>query len=268
MFIDLIIYTLIAGVIGTGLGGVFGALFKKDSNKITSLLLSFAAGIMLSITCFDLIISAVENSNAITAAVFILIGVLVIYILNFFIDEYSKIHGKKLEENHPKTHDDLDELRHIPIKKDSSKAKLLQAGVIMVLAIALHNFPEGLSIGSSFISNNQTGIMLTILIALHNIPEGMAISVPLISGGMSKLKAIILTSLSGAPTVLGAMLGYFIGDISDLGLAISVSLASGAMIYVVFGEILPQSILMYRSKAPAFSTIVGLIVGLILIYIL
>ena len=75
-----------------------------------------------------------------------------------------------------------------------------------------------------------------------------------------------ITALSGAPTIIGALFGYWLGDIGDLGLAISLGFASGAMLYVVFGEIFPQSILMYRSKRPAFFTILGVMVGLLIIY--
>ncbi|MBQ3076092.1 MAG: hypothetical protein IJC26_08480 [Clostridia bacterium] len=84
---------------------------------------------------------------------------------------------------------------------------------------------------------------------------------------MKKPKAVFITALSGVPTVIGALLGYLLGDIGLLGLALSLGFASGAMLYVVFGEILPQAYLMYHSKAPAFSTIAGMAVGLLIIYL-
>lgn len=77
----------------------------------------------------------------------------------------------------------------------------------------------------------------------------------------------MITAASGIPTIIGALLGYLLGDIGALGLALSLGFASGAMLYVVFGEIIPQAILMYRSKLPTFSTIFGMIVGLLIIYI-
>ena len=109
-------------------------------------------------------------------------------------------------------------------------------------------------------------IMLVLSITLHNIPEGMAVSVPLISGGMPKWKAVLITACTGIPTILGALLGYVLGEIGPMGLTVSLGFASGAMLYVVFGEILPQSILMYHSKLPAFSTIVGILAGLLIIF--
>ena len=173
------------------------------------------------------------------------------------------------------TADDLDELIHSDHwnhhrKKKDSKFSLFVAGIVMASAIALHNVPEGMTIGASYANNNgtlgATALVLAILIGLHNIPEGMAVSVPLISGGMKRWKAVCITALSGIPTVLGALLGYAIGEIGMIGLALSLGFASGAMLYVVFGEILPQAILMYRSKLPAFSAIVGMLVGLFIIY--
>ena len=95
----------------------------------------------------------------------------------------------------------------------------------------------------------------------------MAVSVPLAAGGMGKVKATALTAVTGAPTILGAMLGYFLGSLSPVSLALSLSFASGAMLYVVFGELLPESILMWRSKAPAFAMLVGLLVGVIILFV-
>jgi ZIP family zinc transporter len=94
----------------------------------------------------------------------------------------------------------------------------------------------------------------------------MAVSVPLISGGMGKGKAVFMTAMSGVPTIIGALLGFVIGELGALGLALSLGFASGAMLYVVFGEILPQAILMYHSKLPAFSAIMGILVGLFIIF--
>jgi ZIP family zinc transporter len=113
----------------------------------------------------------------------------------------------------------------------------------------------------------SAALVLAIIIGLHNIPEGMAVSVPLITGGMKKTKAVLVTAASGIPTVLGAILGYLLGEIGAVGLAMSLGFASGAMLYVVFGEILPQSILMYHSKLPAFSAIIGILVGILIIFI-
>ena len=244
----LILATAIAGVAGTGIGGLIGAMLQKDSNRTVSLLLSFAGGVMVSVVCFDLITEAIETNVGIMVVIAaIAIGVAVIYLLNYLIDSKTNPEIPHIDANHPKTADDLDELIHSDHYEhhranQDNKFSLFIAGVVMASAIALHNLPEGMTIGASYASNNavmgSSALVLAILIGLHNIPEGMAVSVPLISGGMSKPKAVLLTALSGVPTILGALLGFWLGDIGLLGLALSLGFASGAMLYVVFGEIL------------------------------
>ena len=272
----LLLATAIAGIIGTGLGGLIGALLQKDSSRMVSLLLSFAGGVMLSVVCFDLITEAIETEVGLGIVIgSIALGVAVIYLLNYWIDRKTNPEVPHIDENHPKTADDLKELIHSDhfeqhYANKENKFAMFIAGVVMACAIALHNVPEGMTIGASYASNGgamgSAAIVLAVLIGLHNIPEGMAVSVPLISGGMTKWKAVLMTALSGVPTVVGAVLGYLLGDIGALGLALSLGFASGAMLYVVFGEILPQAILMYHSKLPAFSAIIGMLVGLFIIF--
>ena len=274
--LTLVKVTAIAGIGGTGLGGAIGGLFKRDSVRTASLLLSFAGGVMIAIVCFDLIQSAIETGvNIAIVCLGIITGVLIVYLLNLFIDNITDKKVRHITKNHPQTADNLDEIIHsnhlsIHLKKRGQRLALLGAGVIVACAIALHNLPEGMTIGASYANNNGTmagsALALAVLIGLHNIPEGMAIAVPLINGGIKKRLAVLITALSGTPTIIGALLGYWLGDMSSLGLALSLSFASGAMFYVVFGEILPQSILMYRSKLPTFFVILGILVGLIVIY--
>ena len=272
----LILTTALAGVVGTGLGGLIGAMLQKDSNRTVSLLLSFAGGVMISVVCFDLVTEAIETNVGVwTVMAAIAIGVAVTYFLNYLIDKKTNPEVPHIDENHPKTADDLDELIHSDhlnqhyARKDS-KLGLFVAGIVMASAIALHNVPEGMTIGASYASNDgvmgRAALVLAVLIGLHNIPEGMAVSVPLISGGMPKWKAVLITASTGIPTILGALLGYLLGEIGPMGLTMSLGFASGAMLYVVFGEILPQSFLMCHSKLPAFSAIVGILVGLLIIF--
>ncbi|MGN1419625.1 MAG: ZIP family metal transporter [Acutalibacteraceae bacterium] len=279
----IIIITALSGVVGTGLGGLIGVLLKKDSDKSVSLLLSFAAGVMLSVVCFDLISSAIMPENATQQInIFIVIaGVLVgygvIFVLNALIDKATNREVEHIDASHPKTADDLDELIHSDHynehKKSNSASQLFVAGLVMAAAIALHNLPEGMVIGASFASGqnaqmlSKSGIVMAVIIGLHNIPEGMSVSVPLCSGGMSKLRSVLMTAASGSPTIIGAIIGYYIGMISPLALSLSLSFASGAMLYVVFGELLPESILIWKSKLPAFATLVGMMVGLVIIYV-
>lgn len=282
-YLVLALITFIPGVIGTGLGGVIGAIIKKDSHKIVSLLLSFAGGIMLAVVCFDLMtepLDTFKNTPYQTLAPFLIIlavsvGYVAIWLLNRWIDKTTDHEVAHIDEFHPDTADDLDELIHSNHynKHVIDKRHMFLAGLVMMFAIALHNFPEGMIIGAGYALEENfmenifvgSGFIMVIVIGLHNIPEGMAVSVPLITGGMNRAKAILYTALSGFPTVLGALLGYLLGELSPFMSLISLGFASGAMLYVVLGELMPEAILLYKSKFPALATFVGLILGFLLV---
>ena len=273
--------TAIAGVGGTGLGGVTACLFRKDSSKTVSLLLSFAAGVMTAIVCFDLLTEALHAEEAVNiwpVVGGVIIGFAVIAGLNALIDKSTNHEVAHIDENHPRTADSLEELTHANHLREHKEGRqprsgLFLAGLVMAAAIALHNVPEGMVIGASFattvdsLMSNRGGLMMAVVIGLHNIPEGMAVAVPLISGGMSRFRSVAVTALSGAPTILGAVLGFLVGAISPIALVISLSFASGAMLYVVFGELLPESILMWKSKLPAAVTVLGMLTGLVIVYL-
>lgn len=274
--------TALAGIGGTGLGGLVACLFRKDSSKTVSLLLSFAAGVMTSVVCFDLLAEALHTSAS-TSTVFLVVagvmaGYIVIALLNAVIDRHTNHEVAHIDENHPKTADSLEELTHANhlhehIEGRQPRSGLFLAGLVMAAAIALHNVPEGMVIGASFarsageILSNRGGLTMAIVIGLHNVPEGMAVAVPLISGGMKKWKSVLITAFSGFPTILGAVLGFVLGAMGPTALAVSLSFASGAMLYVVFGELLPESILMWKSKLPAAATIVGMLTGVLIIFV-
>ena len=276
----IVLVTFVAGVIGTGIGGLIGALCKKDSKKMVSLFLSFAAGIMLAVVCFDLLVEAIAPCGekkwwiAIVVGLTIL-GYLIVYVINKVIDNRL---GQEVphtsDESHPDVHDDLNEMIHADHLEHHKKSdnKLFAAGLVMAIVIALHNLPEGMVIGATYAKQADlimggSGIIIAAVIGIHNIPEGMAVSVPLISGGTKKWKAVLYTALSGLPTVIGAMLGFALGLISPEMLSICLALASGAMLYVVFGELIPESILMWKSKFPAFMLLFGMMLGIVLVLI-
>ena len=246
----MITITLAAGVGGTGVGGFLGILFNKKSAKTVSGLLSFAAGVMLAVVCLDLVPDAIENSRTTLVLTGTAFGFLLVFLLN---DLTFRFHIIEKDE------------------ADISERRLFIGGIVTAVALALHNFPEGMVIGASFIrygadyrfTLSQTAVAA--VIGLHNIPEGMAMAVPLASGGMRKSAAAAITALAGAPTVLGALVGYFLGTLSPLWLSLSLSLASGAMLYVVFGELLPEAYSLNSSPLPVFCALGGILTGIFMI---
>jgi ZIP family zinc transporter len=254
-----------AGVLAMGLGGFISAtLIKRANEKVTCWLLSFAAGIMTSIVCFGLMPEAIEVMEesgefaaALTAVLGLILGITVIMILNAIVDRITenKTDSLKLHHTHEELYHQGDVIR---------KTKMLRSGIIMITAIGLHNIPEGIAIGAGGSHDFSLGILIAVMIALHNVPEGMAIATPLLAGGVSKWKVVLWTTVCGITTVLGALIGMLIGNISDFAVALSLSVAGGAMLYVVFGEIIPQSVVITKSRAAPLITLFGVIIGLVI----
>jgi len=258
--LKLILFSVVAGIIGTGLGGVITAFLGRWSDKITCIFLAFAGGIMTSIVCFGLAPEALKISNVYIVMAGLIMGVVIILVLNRLVDRVTHSREDKL-----KLHSTPQELYHEDdLITPNSKRTLLQSGTLMLVAIGLHNIPEGMAIGAGGIHDIQLGMLLALMIALHNIPEGMAIAAPLLAGGLSRKRIIFLTMLSGTPTLIGAILGIAIGGLSDTAIALSLSVAGGAMLYVVFGEIIPQAVAMRRDRIATMVTLAGIILGLLL----
>lgn len=260
------IITFISGVVGTGLGGAIGSLAKNVSKKVIAYLLCFASGVMLSIVCLDLLAESIAPTGQVTlnfilTSVFgVAFGYLVVYFLNYYIDNHSNDSNGNGGQVAVSTGGE-----------QSYQVHLFSAGIILAMAIALHNLPEGLVIGVSYagksVITDASGLAIAIVIGLHNIPEGMAVAVPLVSSGMRVSKAILITALSGIPTVIGAIIGYLIGTIGSTAQSLALSFAAGAMLYVVFGELFPEAMQLHRSRFLSYSTLVGIVLGCIVIYI-
>lgn len=255
---EIILLSVLAGVVGTGTGGFLAVLLGNGSEKTTCLLISFAGGVMTSIVCFGLIPHAIDLTNVSLPVIGLIIGVVVIMMFNKIVDKITDAAEDKLKLHH--THSELYHEERVIV---NSKA-MFRSGVIMLTAIGLHNLPEGMAIGSAGGHDAEMGMLLAFMIALHNIPEGMAIAAPLIAGGVSKWRVVLLTLLSGTPTFIGAILGLSIAGISDGAVALSLSIAGGAMLYVVFGEVIPQAVVMSKDRTPTIVTLVGIILGMIL----
>lgn len=225
--------TAAAGIGGTGLGGGAACLLRRNSDRAVSLLLSFSAGVMAAVVCSGLLAEAMAQGRLAAAAAAVLLGFGATAGLNVLLAE-------RREGEH-----------------------LILAGVVMAAAIALHNVPEGMVIGASFAAGQPgSGWLMAAVIGLHNIPEGMAVAAPLTAGGTRRRQAAALAALTGAPTVLGAMLGFWMGTLGPRALAAALGFASGAMLYVVFGELLPEAAALWRGKLPALAAVLGVLVGM------
>lgn len=270
--LKIVLITALAGMGGTGLGGAAACLLRRDSSRSVSLLLSFAAGVMTSVVCFDLLTEAIAPENAVqqTSLLLVVFGVMAGYGVIDLLEGRIKRASRRSTVRSRGRRGSVLSSGHA--RNRMNRAPLFVAGLVMAAAIALHNVPEGMVIGASFARSAETellsrsGLVMAAVIGLHNIPEGMAVAVPLIAGGMRRSQAVLITSMTGAPTILGALLGFCLGVIGPTALALSLSFASGAMLYMVFGELLPESNLLWQSKLPALAAIIGMMIGLLVIY--
>ncbi len=142
---------LFFGTFGTTIGGILGVSFKNTSNKFLSFILSFASGLMLAIVCFDLIPESMEITNISNTILGVLLGVVCMIICDILVQK--RFSSVKTFEN-------------------TNHSNLLKTGIIVSIGLALHNFPEGLAIGSSFEASITLGYSLALAICLHDIPEG------------------------------------------------------------------------------------------------
>jgi len=232
---------LFFGTFGTTLGGVLGIAFKSTSKKFLSFILALASGLMMSIVCFDLIPEALQITNIPNTLLGILLGIIIMIGCNVLVERKLKI---KTSNSH-------------------SVNTMLKTGIIVSLGLAIHNFPEGLAIGSGMEASFKLGINLAIAICLHDIPEGISMAVPMKAGGISKTRIIIYVILSGITTGVGALIGALVGKISQAIIGICLSFAAGAMLYIVSGELTPEANNLYRGKFTALGNILGFLLGII-----
>lgn len=233
---------LFFGTFGTTLGGIIGIKFKHTSNKFLSFILAFASGLMIAIVCFELIPEAMEIAGLGTSLIGIVIGIIVMLICDILVDNKFSNKGIKGREKN--------------VKND-----LLKTGIIVSIGLAIHNFPEGLAIGSGFGASLKLGISLAIAICFHDIPEGISMAVPMKNGGMKTVRVIYYVVLSGVTTGLGAFFGALVGGISQTVIAMCLSFAAGAMLYIVSGELTPESNKLYSGRITAMGNMLGFLLG-------
>ncbi len=238
---------ILAGL-ATGLGAL-PALFLKDvSNRVFSSLLGAAAGVMLAATAFSLIIPGMDFGNTLWPGKglwIVSIGMLMGALFLHFAD-------KKL----PHLHFESENNEHLDSLKKIS---------LFIIAITIHNFPEGMSVGVSFGSGDlNNGLVLSIAIALQNIPEGLAVALPLVALGFNKWKAVGIATLTGLVEPIGGLLGITMVTVFTPILPLAMGFAAGAMLFVISEEIIPETHAKGRSRCATFALMGGFIMMMLL----
>ena len=247
----IVLLTALIGVGGLALGGLLAVLLRRENPRAVAALVAFTAGILLSVVCFHMLPESFAHSDRVWLPSLCLVGgFLITYLLNCWIDR--SVH-----------HEDHDH----PHQCACGHHDLHTAGLVLAAAVALHNMPVGMAIGATVAASgvSAASFLAAATIGLHNIPEGMSITVPLLSDGEGRGRSVGVAALSGLPTILGALLGYYVGTAAPLLLTIALSFAAGAMLYVIFFELIPEALQLWKDPRIILLIVVGMALGLALL---
>ena len=241
---------LLATALGVGGATVIGALigfgFKNISHKFSDIILSFAAGVMLAAAVLGLIIPSVENGLTYGMPIALLItvsgvfvGALCLNLIDKIVPHLHALAGVESEEH-----------------KNEGLSKIL----LFVMAIAIHNLPEGIAAGVGFGLGEEGRAQALIIaagIALQNIPEGMVIIAPMLAAGVSKKRTLLIASLTGLVEVIGTLIGYYAVGISVVVLPFALAFAGGTMLYVISDEMIPETHAHGSQRGATYALLVG-----------
>ena len=234
----------------TVIGALVGFLFKKPSQKFSDVILSFAAGVMLCAAVIGLIVPSIELNNAkvpvklLITVGGIMLGALALNLIDKLVPHLHKITGVDTE-SHP------------------NKTKELNKVLLFIIAIAIHNLPEGIAAGVSFGAGEENishAFVVAGGIALQNIPEGMVIIAPMISAGISKKRTFLIALSTGLVEVVGTLVGFFAASLSYMILPFALAFAGGTMLYVISDEMIPETHSHGNERLATYALLIGFVV--------
>ena len=237
---ELVLLTALGVGGATVIGAIIGFLFKKLSHTFSDIVLSFAAGVMLSAAVIGLIIPSVEYGGKfgllITVAG-IFAGAICLNLIDRLVPHLHKMAGVDSE-----TH------------TNGNLSKVL----LFVSAIAIHNLPEGIAAGVGFGSGDTTqALIIAGGIALQNIPEGMVIIAPMLAAGVKPSRTLVLAILTGVVEIIGTLIGYFAVNIASAILPFALAFAGGTMLYVISDEMIPETHSHGHERGATYALLVG-----------
>lgn len=247
--------TLFAGL-ATGVGSALAFFAKRTNTKFLSIALGFSAGVMIYVSMIEIFFKAKDSlvkavgsarGSWLTVGAFFM-GMFLIALIDKLVPSSENPHEfRKVEE--------INEERMSIVHQ-----KLLRMGTLTALAIAIHNFPEGLATFTAALKDPSLGVAIAVAIAIHNIPEGIAVSIPVYYATGSKKKAFLLSFLSGLSEPLGALIGYSIlfFFFNDLFFGVLFAAVAGIMVFISLDELLPAA----REYGDPHRSIYGLIAGM------
>jgi len=249
--------TLFAGL-STGIGSLIGFLSKKFNPKFLSGALGFSAGVMIYVSLVEILVKAKDSLTAsfglrqgnVIAVISFFVGIAVIALIDWLIPSAENPHEIK--------NINLDEAA----QKEIEEAKLMRMGLFSALALAIHNFPEGLATFIGALADPALGVSIAVAIAIHNIPEGLAVSAPIYYATKSRKKAFLYSFLSGLSEPVGALIGYFLlrTVFNDATFGAIFAGVAGIMVYISLDELLPTAEEYGEHHIAIFGLIAGMLV--------
>ena len=250
---DAVILTAIGIGGATVIGAIFGFIFKKPSHKFNDIVLSFAAGVMLTAAIMGLIIPSLElggKFGLVTTVAGIFAGAVFLNLVDKLVPHLHKMTGVG-EEAHPETTERLNKI------------------LLFVIAIAIHNLPEGIAAGVGFGTGDVSGALsVAIGIALQNIPEGMVIIAPMMAAGMKSSRVFVIALMTGVVEVVGTFIGYFAASVSAAVLPFALAFAGGTMLYVISDEMIPETHAHGNERGATYAFLVGFSLMLVLDFLI
>ncbi|MBR2500722.1 MAG: ZIP family metal transporter [Clostridia bacterium] len=230
----------------TIIGALIGFIFKKMSHRFSDIVLSFAAGVMLAAAVLGLVIPSLEYGGKfgiIITVAGIFAGAVCLNGIDKLVPHLHKIAG-------------VDQEAH----NNTNLSKVL----LFVIAIAIHNLPEGIAAGVGFGSGNAAqALLIAGGIAIQNIPEGMVIIAPMLAAGVSAKRTFVFAMITGLVEVFGTMVGYFAVNIAAAILPFALSFAGGTMLYVISDEMIPETHSHGCERGATYSLLVGFCIMLV-----
>lgn len=252
---DMVLLTALGVGGATVIGALVGFAFKKISHKFSDIIISFAAGVMLAAAVLGLVIPSVEYGLTHGKAMALLItvagmflGAVCLNLVDRIVPHLHRLAGVDSEKHH-----------------NEGISKVL----LFVMAIAIHNLPEGIAAGVGFGSGDTSrALIIAGGIALQNIPEGMVIIAPMLASGISKKRTLLIASLTGLVEVVGTFIGYFAVSISAAILPFALAFAGGTMLYVISDEMIPETHAHGAERGATYALLFGFALMLCMDYLL
>ena len=229
----------------TVFGSLLGFIFKNISHRFSDIVLSFAAGVMLAAAVLGLIVPSVDYGGK-WGLLITIVGIFVGAICLTFIDKA------------------VPHLHKMMGADEEQKGANLQKVLLFVIAIAIHNLPEGIAAGVSFgTGNNEQALMIAGGIALQNIPEGMVIIGPMLAAGVSNRKTFVCALITGLIGVVGTVLGFYAATVVEAFLPFALAFAGGTMLYVISNDMIPETHAHGSERGATYALLIGFCVMLV-----